>query len=32
MFDRYAFPLGRIADRALDRVVGKNVVLTGVRM
>ena len=31
MFDRYAFPLGRIADRALDRIVGKNVVLTGVR-
>ena len=30
-FDRYVFPLGRIADRALDRVLGKNVVLTGVR-
>jgi SAM-dependent methyltransferase len=32
MFDRYAFPLGRIADRGLDRIVGKNVVLTGVRV
>ncbi|MEP7061396.1 MAG: class I SAM-dependent methyltransferase [Betaproteobacteria bacterium] len=31
MFDRFAFPLGRVADLALDRIVGKNVVLTGVR-
>jgi SAM-dependent methyltransferase len=32
MFDRYAFPLGRIVDTAFDRIVGKNVVLTGVRI
>jgi SAM-dependent methyltransferase len=31
IFDRLLFPLGRIADVALDRVLGKNVVLTGVR-
>jgi SAM-dependent methyltransferase len=30
-FDRFAFPLGRIADFGLDRMLGKNVVLTGVR-
>jgi SAM-dependent methyltransferase len=30
-FDRLVFPLSRLADKGLDRILGKNVVLTGVR-
>lgn len=31
IFDRVLFPIGRVADLLLDRVLGKNVVLCGVR-